>query len=123
MGIGKILVVDDEEVISAYLQRKLVKLGYSVDLAGDGEMALNIAISTMPDIILMDVKLPKLTGTEVCKRLKSDERAKGIHILLLSAKTQPKEIQEGFDAGADDYLCKPIGFPDILARISNYKHI
>lgn len=53
MGIGKILVVDDEEVISAYLQRKLVKLGYSVDLAGDGEMALNLAISTMPDIILM----------------------------------------------------------------------
>lgn len=123
MAIDKILVVDDEEVISAYLQRKLVKLGYSVDLAGDGEMALNLAIATMPDIILMDVKLPKLTGTEVCKRLKADEKAKGIRVILLSAKAQPEEIQEGFDAGADDYLCKPMSFPDILTRINNQKHI
>lgn len=123
MAIGKILVVDDEEVISAYLQRKLANLGYSVNVAGDGEMALNMAIATMPDIILMDVKLPKLTGTEVCKRLKGDERAKKIHILLLSAKAQPDEIQEGFDAGADDYLCKPMSFPDILARIYSYERL
>ena len=121
MVIETILVVDDEEAISAYLQRKLAKQGYSVQVAEDGEMAWDLAVSTLPDIILMDVKLPKLTGAEVCKRLKADERTRRIPVLLLSAKAQPDEIQEGLDAGADDYLCKPMSFPDILERIKSYE--
>jgi len=119
--IRKILVVDDEKPIHSYLQRKLNKLGYSVCIAEDGEEALTQAFSQLPDIILLDVKLPKLDGIEVCKRLKSDDITKHIPILILSAKAQSDEISEGLRAGADRYLCKPISFPDILKEIKLYE--
>lgn len=121
MAIETILVVDDEEIISSYLQRKLIKLGYTVHVAGDGERAVELASTHIPDIILLDVKLPKLTGIEVCKRLKTDQRTKGIFILMLSAKAQAAEIEEGIAAGADKYLCKPISFPAILDEIRSYE--
>jgi two-component system, OmpR family, alkaline phosphatase synthesis response regulator PhoP len=117
LELKKILVVDDEEPISSYLQKKFTKLGFIVYIAGDGEEALNQAFSNLPDIILLDVKLPKLTGTEVCRILKSDERTKLISIIMLSAKAQSFEIQQGLEAGADRYLCKPVSFPDILREI------
>ena len=123
MQIKKILVVDDEEPIYSYLQRKFTKLGYTTLTAEDGEEAIEKAFSTLPDIILIDVKLPKLNGIEVCKRLKSDGRTKNIPILILSAKAQSSEIKEGLAAGADKYLCKPVGFPDILAEIRKYESL
>lgn len=116
----KVLVVDDEKSITSYLQRKLDKLGYTVCVAEDGEEALDQAFSELPDLILLDIKLPKLSGIEVCERLKSDERSKDIPILMLSAKAQSKEIEEGLKAGADKYLCKPMGFPDILKEIQAF---
>lgn len=119
MKINKILVVDDEEPIHSYLQRKFNKLGYTVFVAEDGEEALEQAFSNLPDIILLDVKLPKLNGIETCKRLKADERTKNIPIIMLSAKAQSEEIREGLEAGAIKYLCKPIGFPDILEEIKH----
>lgn len=121
MATKTILVVDDEEIISSYLQRKLVKLGYTVYVAGDGEQALELALNHVPDIMLLDVKLPKLTGTEVCRKLKSDQRTRQIRILMLSAKAQAAEIKEGIEAGADKYLCKPISFPAILDEINSYE--
>lgn len=121
MAIKSILVVDDEETISSYLQRKLTKLGYTVSVAADGEKALELAFSLLPDLILMDVKMPKLAGTEVCRKLKSDQRTAAVPILLLSAKAQPAEIQEGLEAGANRYLCKPISFPDILAELRAFE--
>lgn len=121
MAIKSILVVDDEETISSYLQRKLTKLGYAVSVAEDGEKALELAFSQLPDLILMDVKMPKLAGTEVCRKLKSDQRTAAVPVLLLSAKAQPAEIQEGLEAGANRYLCKPISFPDILAELRAFE--
>lgn len=121
MEIKKILVVDDEEPISSYLQRKLTKLGYTVYTAEDGEKAIEQAFLNLPDIILLDVKLPKLSGIEVCKKLKSDEKTKKIPVIMLSAKAQPDEIKEGLEAGAGRYLCKPVGFPDILREIRMYE--
>ena len=120
MGTMNILIVDDERSITAYLQRKLDKLGYTVCIAEDGEEALDQAFSRLPDLILLDIKLPKLSGIEVCERLKSDERTRDIPILMLSAKAQAKEIEEGLKAGADKYLCKPMGFPDILKEIQAF---
>lgn len=117
MEIKKILVVDDEEAISSYLQRKFLKMGYSVYAAHDGKEAVDQAFAHIPDIILLDVKLPKLNGIEVCKILKSDERTRGIPVIMLSAKAQSFEIQEGLGAGASRYLCKPVSFPDILKEI------
>jgi len=118
--IKKILVVDDDEPISSYLLRKFTKLGYTVYLAEDGEEAVQQAFSNLPDIILLDVKLPKLSGIEVCKRLKADDRTKCIPVIMLSAKAQTFEINEGLKAGADKYLCKPISFPAILEEIRAY---
>lgn len=117
MTIKKILIVDDEGPIYTYLQKKLTKIGFNVFLATDGEAALEQAFNNLPDVILLDVKLPKLNGIEVCKRLKAEERTKNIPILFLSAKTQASEIEEGLQAGAHKYLCKPISFPDILKEI------
>lgn len=121
MEIKKILVVDDEKPISSYLKRKLTKLGYTVYIAEDGEEAVKQAFTYLPDIILLDVKLPRLSGIEVCKRLKTDERTKNTPVLMLSAKAQSFEINEGLDAGADRYLCKPMSFPDILNEIRVYE--
>jgi DNA-binding response OmpR family regulator len=117
----KILVVDDEKTISSYLQRKLSKLGYTVYTAEDGEKALELAFSHSPDIVLLDVKLPKLDGYEVCKRLRADERTRSMVVLMLSAKAQQAEIQRGVEAGADKYLCKPMSFPDILKHIQAFE--
>ncbi|MCX5805864.1 MAG: response regulator [Proteobacteria bacterium] len=75
----------------------------------------------LPDIMFLDFKLPKMNGIEVCKRLKSDERTRHIPIIILSAKAQSFEIQQGLDAGADKYLCKPVSFPDILKEILTFE--
>jgi len=121
MEIRKILVVDDDQPISSYLQRKFTKLGYTVHVAEDGDEAIQKTFSYLPDIILLDVKLPKLSGTEVCKKLKADIRTKDIPILFLSAKAQAVDIEEGLNAGADRYLCKPMSFLDILSEIHRYE--
>lgn len=121
MESKKILIVDDETVISSYLQKKFIKLGYQAFTADNGEEALKQAFLHLPDIILLDVKLPKLSGVDVCRRLKSDEKTKHIPILMLSAKAQAFEIQEGLAAGANRYLCKPLSFPEIIAEVRNYE--
>ena len=122
MKIKTILIVDDDEPIYSYLQRKLAKQGYTVYVAEDGEKALKQVFAVIPDIILLDVKLPKLNGIEICKTIKADARTKAIPVLMLSAKAQSDEIQKGLDAGADRYLCKPIGFPDILKEIKQFEN-
>ena len=117
MDKRKILIVDDETTITSYLHKKLTKLGYAVTIAEDGEEALDRAFEDIPDIVLLDVKLPKLTGYEVCAKLKADERTNHVPVVILSAKAQSDEIARGLAAGAEKYLCKPIGFPDILKEL------
>lgn len=121
MKIKKILLADDEDLVRSYIEKKLAKLGYTVLVAKDGEEALEKVFSNVPDIILMDVKMPKLNGIEACKRIKSDEKTSHIPIIMLSAKAQSSEINEGIEAGADKYLCKPIGFPDIVREIQAFE--
>lgn len=121
MRTRKILVVDDEKPIYTYLEKKLTKLGYTVFTAADGEEAMAQAFAKLPHLVLLDVKLPKMNGLEVLRRLKSDQRTKEIPVLILSAKAQSKEIQEGLAAGADKYLCKPLSFPDILREIQAFE--
>lgn len=121
MKINKILVVDDEDNISSYLSRKLSKLGYEVFVASDGETAIDITFSRLPDIVLLDVKLPKMNGYEVCHKIKSNDQTRLTPVIMLSAKTQGNEIQQGLDAGCDLYLTKPIGFPDILQHVRSFE--
>lgn len=121
MKINKILVVDDEENISSYLSRKLGKLGYEVFVANDGEAAVEMAFSKLPDVVLLDVKLPKMNGYDVCRRIKTNDKTSMIPVIMLSAKTQETEIQMGLEAGSDLYLTKPIGFPDILRYMKSFE--
>ncbi len=121
MKFEKILVAEDEKPIRTYIEKKLAKLGYTVIAVADGQQALEKALSNLPDIILLDVKMPVLNGLDVCKRLKAEDQTKKIPIIMLSAKAQAKEIEEGYKAGADKYLCKPIGFPDILKEIETFE--
>lgn len=123
MEIRKILLVDDDKPISSYLEKKFTKLGYTVYVAEDGEDAIKQVFANLPDIILLDVKIPRISGIEVCKRIKKDEKTKNIPVLMLSAKAQTFEINEGLQAGADKYLCKPISFPDILHEIRAYERM
>lgn len=121
MNISKILIVDDEETISSYLDRKLTQLGYTVLVASDGEEAVELCNSQKPDIVLLDVKLPRMNGHEVCRRIKSNPKTCNVPVLMLSAKSQADEIEEGLAAGAERYITKPIGFPDILNHIKSFE--
>ncbi len=123
MDINKLLIVDDEQLITDFLEKQLTKLGYTIFVADNGEKAIKSTLENNPDLIFLDVKMPKLDGIETCKILKEDKRTKDIPIVILSAKAQFHEIQEGLDAGADQYLTKPFGFPEIIKLIESYKNI
>lgn len=111
----RILVVDDDPKILSLMRRGLSFAGYTVDLAEDGETALNIARDRAPDLVVLDVMLPGLDGIEVCRRLRAGDAS--LPILMLTAKDRVPDRVAGLDAGADDYLVKPFAFDELLARI------
>jgi class 3 adenylate cyclase len=112
-----ILVVDDVEANRDILATRLEAVGYRPIQAADGEAALAMARSERPDLILLDVMMPKIDGIEVCKRLKSDPAMPFTPIILVTAKTDSKDVVAGLDAGADEYLTKPIDQPSLVARV------
>jgi len=107
MAKGRILVVDDEIYIVHILDFSLGMEGYEVLTALDGEQALEKARLEHPDLIVLDIMMPKLDGYETCKMLKSDESTRNIPVILLSAKGRNVDQKVGFEAGADDYITKP----------------
>ena len=110
-----ILVVEDEARIASLISRGLRLEGYQVDVAPNGETALDKAFSEPPDLVILDVMLPDIDGLEVCRQL----RAAGAEepVLMLTAKDAIPDRVAGLDAGADDYLVKPFAFDELLARI------
>ena len=120
MKIQKILIAEDEELFVDSLSRKLTRLGYIVENAFDGEKAFEKALSFLPDLILLDVKMPKINGIKLCKKLRSNRKTNKIHIVMLSALTQPQDVQEGYAAGADRYLRKPLIFPDLVELLDQW---
>ena len=109
-----ILVVEDEENLLQALKYKLEKEGYSVLTAGDGEKGLEIAREANPDLIILDIMLPKLDGFEVCRILR---RESTIPILMLTAKAEEVDRVVGLELGADDYVTKPFSMRELLARV------
>ncbi|HXA41372.1 MAG TPA: response regulator transcription factor [Candidatus Solibacter sp.] len=109
-----VLVVDDDSHIAAALRRALIYEGYAVDVAPDGAMALNRARERMPDLVVLDVMLPGMSGVEVCERLRA---AGDVPILMLTAKDATADRVLGLDSGADDYLVKPFAYEELMARI------
>jgi DNA-binding response OmpR family regulator len=110
----RVLVVEDDEEIAQVLQRSLRLEGYEVRLAGDGEAALDVASSFVPDLVVLDLGLPKLDGMEVARRLRADD---DVPILMLTARDAVESRVEGLDSGADDYLVKPFERQELLARL------
>ena len=118
MAKGKILVVDDEIYIVYILDFSLGMEGYEVITALDGEQALEKARTEHPDLIVLDIMMPKLDGYETCKALKSDDSTRNIPVILLSAKGRNVDQKVGFEVGADDYITKPFSPRKLVERIN-----
>ncbi|SRR6266536_3381477 len=113
----RILIVDDEPNIVVSLEYLMKREGFETTVAVDGEAALVALAETAPDIVLLDVMLPKVNGFEVCKRIRSDPRWRGIKILILTAKGRDTEVAKGLGLGADAYVTKPFSTKDLVAQI------
>ncbi len=111
---GRVLVVEDDQEIADVLRRTLRQEGHEVRSAGDGEEALAAAAEFMPDLVILDLGLPKLDGVEVLRRLRADD---DVPVLILTARTDLDDRVEGLDTGADDYLVKPFERQELLARM------
>ncbi len=113
----RILVVDDNETNRDILVTRLEANGYATLQAADGEQALAMASREHPDLILLDVMMPRLDGIEVCRRIKSDTALPFMPIILVTAKTDTRDVVAGLDAGADEYLTKPVDQAALVARV------
>ncbi len=113
----KILVVDDEPNILLSLEYILEQEGYEVYVARDGEEALAMAEQVGPDLILLDVAMPRKDGYEVCRALREHVRFQTVKIVMLTAKGQPLERKKGLEVGADVYVTKPFSAEDLLDKI------
>ena len=118
MSKGRILVVDDEIYIVHILDFSLGMEGYEVITALDGEQALEKLKTDKPDLIVLDIMMPKLDGYEVCKAIKSSPETRHIPVILLSAKGRNVDQKLGFDVGADDYITKPFSPRKLVERIN-----
>lgn len=114
---ARVLVVDDEADLIRILQFGLEAIGYQVETASDGQEALKKAREIKPDIILLDLMLPKLDGYKVCRLLKFDERYKNIPIIILSARTQEGDQLLAMEMGANRFITKPYDFTEVLSHI------
>ena len=117
MGRGKVLVIDDEEYIQHILNFSFGAEGYDVLTASDGEEGISKAKNERPDIIVMDIMMPKMDGYEACKRIKADPETKDIPVILLTAKGREADRKLGADAGADDYVVKPFSPGRLIERV------
>jgi DNA-binding response OmpR family regulator len=115
---AKILIVDDERVIAETIAYNLQKEGYEVLTAFDGEMALELAKEHQPQLVILDLMLPRISGWEVCRTLRQGgEYSLNVPILMLTARGEESDKVIGLELGADDYLVKPFGMRELIARV------
>jgi two-component system, OmpR family, response regulator MprA len=112
---ARVLGVDDDAAIRTTLARSLGAEGYAVDVAANGQDALQVARDRTPDLVVLDLMLPGITGLDVCRRLRAAEQH--LPIVLLTARDAVADRVTGLEAGADDYLVKPFAFEELLARV------
>jgi class 3 adenylate cyclase/CheY-like chemotaxis protein len=112
-----ILIADDNEANRDILARRLEAVGYGLAMATDGEEALSQARALLPDLILLDVMMPKFDGLEVCRQLKADKNLPFIPIILVTARSDTKDVVAGLDIGGDEYLTKPVDQAALVARV------
>jgi two-component system phosphate regulon response regulator PhoB len=112
-----ILVVEDEDALSTLLDYNLDKEGYRVRIAADGEEAMLLVQEEQPDLVILDWMLPKVSGIEVCRRLRARAETRNLPIIMLTARGEESDRIRGLDTGADDYLVKPFAMSELSARI------
>ncbi len=115
--MARILVIEDETDIQQILDYNLREKGHKVFLAGKGEEGLRLAREKRPDLVLLDLMLPDIPGTEVCKQLKGDPNTRGTQVVMLTAKGEEIDRVVGFELGADDYVVKPFSVRELLLRV------
>jgi two-component system alkaline phosphatase synthesis response regulator PhoP len=120
MNKGKVLVVDDEVYILHILDFSLNAEGYEVITAEDGEQALAKAKSEQPDLVVLDVMMPKIDGYEACRKLKQDPKMKDVPVILLTAKGRDIDRKLGLEVGADDYITKPFSPSKLIEKIGSF---
>jgi DNA-binding response OmpR family regulator len=112
-----VLVADDEADIRALVAFRLERAGYEVITAADGEEALTLATTRLPDLVVLDMMMPKATGLEVTRSLRGQDETKAIPVILLTARAQEADVARGFEAGVDDYVKKPFSPQDLQFRV------
>jgi two-component system phosphate regulon response regulator PhoB len=112
-----VLVVEDEESLCALLQYNLEKEGFNVGVAADGEEALMLIEERAPDIVILDWMLPKVSGIEVCRRLRGRAETRNLPVIMLTARGEESDRVRGLDTGADDYMVKPFAMSEFNARV------
>jgi DNA-binding response OmpR family regulator len=114
---SRVLLVDDEPNILLSLEFLMKREGYEVVTAADGEGALRALGERVPDLVVLDVMLPKLNGFEVCQRIRSEPAWRGVRVLMLTAKGRETEMKRGLELGADAYVTKPFSTRELVAEV------
>jgi DNA-binding response OmpR family regulator len=114
---ARILIADDHPQGVELLDAYLAETGFDVESAHDGEETMRKVRDWRPDVVLLDIMMPKISGFEVCKRLKSDAATRGVAVLMITALDQPSDVERAVEAGTDDFLTKPVNQTDLLRRI------
>lgn len=123
VGETRVLVVDDDEQNVELLEAYLSEAGYQVLSALDGASAIEKVAAEEPDIILLDIMMPDISGYEVCRRLKGDPNTAGIPVLMVTALGALADIEKGIEAGTDDFLTKPVNRLELLARVRSLMRV
>ncbi|QDU60088.1 Cyclic di-GMP phosphodiesterase response regulator RpfG [Planctomycetes bacterium Pan216] len=116
---GTVLIADDEDQIRNLCVSFLQRFGYETISARNGVEALELASDRVPDIVLIDVMMPRMTGLEVCRELKARHSTQHLPVVLMTGMDQPEDVVNGLQSGADDYVCKPLRLPELHLRLSN----
>jgi CheY-like chemotaxis protein len=114
---NKVLIVDDTETMRLAERMMLAGEGYEIDIAEDGLDALNKIGIARPDLVLMDIMMPRMDGIECCRRIKSDEKTKDIKVVMVTTKSEYERVKEAFAAGCDDYITKPIDKTELISKL------
>lgn len=119
MKSKRILIVDDQRYALRLIKDVLIPLGYVVDEANDGPTAYRKAVELEPSLIIMDLVMPGVDGTEACRMIKHDSRTSSIPVIIITSTREKDRLAASFEAGADDYLTRPFSSHELLARINS----
>jgi len=119
----RILVVDDTRTVRRLQEVMLRQEGYEVLAASDGEMALELIAERPPDLVLLDLMMPRMDGIECCRRIKSQPQTRGIKVVMVTSKDERAEVRKAFDAGCDGFITKPVQKEELLRQVASLLRI